>query len=523
LDFKYCSYYFFIFGIFTSDIQKALSILILICFLTKINISNQRILNIHEKINDKFFLFINWIFKNPWKVGMIIFLLLIFSYGLKGFYLTESGYDVGFFLQALSNPYYNGIFQFKTISGINSFFLNHFEPFLFLLYPIKFLPYPSFFLYCLIFFFIALTFIFGIKFIDKETNFPIEIKFSLLLTCATSPFWIGVISYEFHEFSFIPFLYLMLFIFWYKKSYCKFLFFALLSLCFKETISITFIWSGLLLILFSIKKDKKFGFTLFILGVIFYYIYFKIILVNLKESSDTNFIGYYAKLGNSMFEVALSPILKPQVFIQSVMQLKNLSYLFLLFLPILLYIKKGWKLLLFAVPTIFIVILAEYKALADYRNQYGAEVLIPLCLCAFYSLKNSFNNNQLNNLKSFYNRLIIGSSICLFIYFININPIREIKHFLREPQNIIFTYKLQSIPLNEKVITNTDNTYPFIANRPDLILVENFSKYSDEEIKKIKYFVYKIEENQTQKPFLPDNAKLISQFKNFYLYKIESN
>ncbi|KAB8040644.1 DUF2079 domain-containing protein [Silvanigrella paludirubra] len=189
----------------------------------------------------------------------------------------------------------------------------------------------------------------------------------------------------------------------------------------------------------------------------------------------------------------------------------------LLLLPILLYIKKGWKSLLFAIPTIFIVILAEY------RNQYGAEVLIPLCLCAFYSLNNSFNNNQLNDLKSYYNRLIIGSSICLFIYFININPIREIKHFLREPQNIIFTYKLQSIPLNEKVITNTDNTYPFIANRPDLILVENLSKYSEEEIKKIKYFAYKIDENQTQKIFLPDNAKLISQFKNFYLYKIESN
>ena len=156
---------FFILGKYTSDLLKINAAFVLINCIFYKNIKFNKIKAIQNALNNSALKIFNWIFLNPWLFGGIIFIVFILSYGLKGLYITESsGYDTGFFLQALANPYTDGIWQMRTIEEKSSFFLNHFEPFLFFLYPLKYLAYPAFFLYSLGYISITLCFIAGIKF-----------------------------------------------------------------------------------------------------------------------------------------------------------------------------------------------------------------------------------------------------------------------------------------------------------------------------------------------------------------------
>lgn len=158
----------------------------------------------------------------------------------------------------------------RTIEEKSSFLLNHFEPFLFFLYPLKYLPYPAFFLYPLCYMLIILCLIEGIKFINKHFQYSIDYKMALLLMSSASIFWVGLSSFEFHEVNFIPFLYLIIFISWYEKKFLNFIIFCFFSLLFNEVITITFMWSGLFLLLFSKKSEKKYGIIMFLLSLIFY-------------------------------------------------------------------------------------------------------------------------------------------------------------------------------------------------------------------------------------------------------------
>ncbi|WP_161597511.1 DUF2079 domain-containing protein [Fluviispira multicolorata] len=494
------------------------SVLVAVLILLYPNILDGKILKIQNKLNSYLEIFSKWIFINPWKCGVIVFFILFFSYGLKGFYLTDTGYDTGFFLQALSNPYLNGTYQLVSFENNASFFRNHFQPYLFLLFPFKYLPYPSIFLYSTAYIFLSLTLVIGIKFINSEFDFPIVQKITLLLTCLSSPFWDGLSSYEFHELALVPFFYLLIFISWYNKSIIKIIFFSLMALSLKETVAITFIFSGLLMIIFGKSFDKKAGLALFLMGSIIYMLYFKVILVSLYDKSNSYFISYYSTLGNTMLEVALSPFLKTQNWLIAMLQSKNIIYIFYVILPVILYLKGGFKALFFAFPLIYTSILASGKNLLDYKNQYGGELVIPLCICAFFGYKHLIKKNKLQNL--FFNqRLLLSFSIIVFFEFLFINPVQGMKELHKNKENVKFTYELQNLPLNYVVLTNTSSVFPFVGQREKIILKEYTSEISPEQFLGVNYFIYL--DNGIYKIKTPINAKIVSNYKDYYLYKID--
>lgn len=510
---------FFILGKYTSDPLKINAAFVLINCIFYKNIKFNKIKAIQNALNNSALKIFNWIFLNPWLFGGIIFIVFILSYGLKGLYITESsGYDTGFFLQALANPYTDGIWQMRTIEEKSSFFLNHFEPFLFFLYPLKFLPYPAFFLYSLGYISITLCFIAGIKFINKHFQYSIEFKMALLLMSSASIFWFGLTSFEFHEVNFIPFLYLMIFISWYEKKFLNFIIFCFFSLLIKEVITITFMWSGLFLLLFSKKSEKKYGIIMLLLGLIFYILYFKLILTALKGNSNSQFLGYYANLGSSVIEILFSPFLKPKVFFMSLVNFYNIYYVLILIAPVLFFIKKGWKALIFLLPAVLMSILPNKENLNNFRNHYGAEYLIPLAICAFYGLKSKIEEGHLLCQKQSCHYFILSYSLAVFLFFLQINPIRGFKDFISSKENLSFTYIIQKIPIADSVVTNSEYVFPFISTKNHMHLYQNYLKMPDDEKKLIKHFV--IKSANLKEIQLPISVKLVAKYNDFYYFQV---
>lgn len=469
----------------------------------------------------------NWIFKNPWKMGILTFFFLLTSYGLSFSIKSGVGLDTATFVQALSNPYYDGSFLYHTLNDWKgySFFGIHFQPYLFALYFLKFVPYPNIGLYCIAYASLSLSLVFGLKTIEENKDLNLHLKIIIFISCCSIAFWQGLTSFEFHELALVPLFYILLYRSWLKKSYISFFIFALLALCLKETVQITYIFCGLLLFVFTKDFNRKIGLTILILGLIFYCLYFHVISPALRGNTESFFINYYSHLGHSTLEIILSPIMKPIVFIKTIFLKKNLPYFIYIFLPLLPFLKNGWKYLAFGIPTIGLAALSTAPNLTNHKNQYAAELLIPMCLVIYYgaiAIQEKINQNKYSNL---HKKFTFSIAVFCFLVFFEANPIRSLKHQIMAWDDMKFAYTLTQIPLDKVVYTNTDETLPFIAKRPGLIF-DNNSPYFQKKLKDLNlhpdYAVIKGDINTEPLHGIEKNDLVfILKSKDYTLYKVQ--
>jgi uncharacterized membrane protein len=156
------------------------------------------------------------------------------------------------------------------------------------------------------------------------------------------------------------------------------------SLGCRDALSITIAAMGLWLIL--LENRRVYGAIALALGLAWLLIATQWLIPHFRPAGVES-VARYAYLGNSLPEVALNLLLKPQLILGRIFSLESLFYIFLLLLPI------GWCVswrqltyLLPALPTLIINLLSELSLQRDLLHQYSLPVIPFLVVFAIAGL-----------------------------------------------------------------------------------------------------------------------------------------
>jgi uncharacterized membrane protein len=157
------------------------------------------------------------------------------------------------------------------------------------------------------------------------------------------------------------------------------------SLGCRDALSITIAVMGLWLILF--EKRRLYGAIALFLGIAWLLIATQWLIPHFRPAGVES-VARYAYLGNSVPEIALNLLLKPQLILGRIVSIESLFYIFLLLLPI------GWCLswkhliyLLPAFPTLIINLLSDLPLQRDLLHQYSLPVIPFLVIYAIAALQ----------------------------------------------------------------------------------------------------------------------------------------
>lgn len=182
----------------------------------------------------------------------------------------------------------------------------------------------------------------------------------------------------------------------------------------KAVLALNIIALGIWLIFW--KKQQKFGIFAIIMGVFWFIIATQIIIPNFS-GEEAAAVNRYSFLGNSVREIALNLILKPNLILSHLFTLANLEYLLLLFAPLLpvLYWKK-LSYLIPALPTLLLNLITDYQPQKDLVHQYSLPIIPFLILTVIASLatqKTWFKSNFKIKIWS----LIAFIALAKYVYF----------------------------------------------------------------------------------------------------------
>jgi uncharacterized membrane protein len=159
----------------------------------------------------------------------------------------------------------------------------------------------------------------------------------------------------------------------------------ILSLGCRDALSITIAAMGLWLILF--EQRRVYGAIALILGVGWLLLATQWLIPHFRPAGVES-VARYAYLGNSLPEIIMNLLLKPQLILGRIFSIESLFYIFLLLLPIGWCIsRKNWTLLLPTIPTLTINLLSDLSLQRDLLHQYSLPVLPFLILFAIAALK----------------------------------------------------------------------------------------------------------------------------------------
>ena len=478
------------------------------------------------------------IFQRPLFFLVLFTVIVFFSYGLGGFYLRPGfGFDTGIFIQALTNAFDERGWLFLTyeLSG-NSFFVNHFSPYLFLLHPLSWIPYPQVYLYFLGYLSLGGAFYLLLRFF-KHIHLNEKDRFSILLLLMGSPFFTGLLKFEYHEVDLLPLLYFAIFYSWYLNRFALFLFLSFFSLLVKDTVIFSFVLWGIVLtgyILFKnvrgrnetiINKDGffrlslKYPLTLLILGLLTYFFYFNFVKPHYSQGmTNSQYItSYFSHLGGSNLDVILSPFLKPDVFFSHVFGLSSFLYIILLLVPFLPFVMFELRPLLFLFPTLGIVLASNAIYLhRDPSNHYFGEMMAAFMIAATLGARRIQN-------KAWHPRfstLILLFSIIWFFFNLQITPIRGLVKFTKEKENRAFVTEISHLPLPEKCsFVNSGVFHPFL-NRFEPYEARLIPFEEQERMKCTYLFIDYNEPSSLISSKLMSHSVTILSYKNYEVRKI---
>ena len=170
----------------------------------------------------------------------------------------------------------------------------------------------------------------------------------------------------------------------------------------KAVLSLTVAAMGLWLLCFD--KKRNCGLIALFLGAGWFLVATQAVIPYFNQGREHAGIGRYQYLGNSVFEIAINLILKPNLVLGRLFSLDTFEYLALLILPIILWLSpRHLSSLISAVPMLAMNILSDIPAQRDLIHQYSIPILPFLLVAVISSLA---DRNQLKG-KIIFDRLPI--------------------------------------------------------------------------------------------------------------------
>jgi uncharacterized membrane protein len=151
----------------------------------------------------------------------------------------------------------------------------------------------------------------------------------------------------------------------------------------KAVLSLTVAAMGLWLLCFD--KKRNCGFIALFLGAGWFLVVTQAVIPYFNQGREHAAIGRYQYLGNSVFEIGINLIVKPNLVLDRVFSLDTFEYLALLLLPVIWWLSpRHLSSLISAVPMLAMNILSDRPAQRDLIHQYSVPIL-PFLLVAVIS------------------------------------------------------------------------------------------------------------------------------------------
>jgi uncharacterized membrane protein len=151
----------------------------------------------------------------------------------------------------------------------------------------------------------------------------------------------------------------------------------------KAVLSLTVAAMGLWLLCFD--KKRNCGLIALFLGAGWFLVATQAVIPYFNQGRQHAGIGRYQYLGNSVFEIAINLIVKPNLVLERLFSLETFEYLALLLLPVIWWLSPGHlSSLISAVPMLAMNILSDIPAQRDLIHQYSVPIL-PFLLVAVIS------------------------------------------------------------------------------------------------------------------------------------------
>ena len=151
---------------------------------------------------------------------------------------------------------------------------------------------------------------------------------------------------------------------------------VLVLIC-KAVLSLTVAAMGLWLLCFD--KKRNCGFIALFLGAGWFLVATQAVIPYFNQGREHAGIGRYQYLGNSVFEIAINLIVKPNLVLERLFSLETFEYLALLLLPVIWWLSPHHvSSLISAVPMLAMNILSDIPAQRDLIHQYSVPIL-PFC------------------------------------------------------------------------------------------------------------------------------------------------
>ena len=348
-------------------------------------------------------------FKIKWLPPVIIAVCwLCFIAG--GFYLQKKAFDTmylgwsdwGYFLEALRNTLHGKFFH------VNGYYHGNFLGGRFCLGLAVLLPYVWLFndAYS---FFLMNSFILGsggiiIYFLCRKLNFAQTESFIFGLLYFLIPGFFNMnmaMLYSFHEVYFTIPAVLLAFYFYHSSKYFWAIIFFLYSLTIQETVPILYIGFAAVFIL---QRKYKLGTVIFFISIIYFFTIYKVVFPWIGSLAVTSSMHRYAHLGNSMIEVALSPLMRPEAFWSSLLRPGTFYFAAALILPLGLLALSRPLLLLAMLPLFGFLCIEFTNQTQNVMMHYQTMMLLVIIINAIYC----YNYLKAGRVSNFYRFLLKG-------------------------------------------------------------------------------------------------------------------
>ena len=151
----------------------------------------------------------------------------------------------------------------------------------------------------------------------------------------------------------------------------------------KAVLSLTVAAMGLWLLCF--EKKRNCGLIALFLGAGWFLVATQAVIPYFNQGREHAGIGRYQYLGNSVFEIAINLIVKPNLVLERLFSLETFEYLALLLSPVIWWLSpRHLSSLISAVPMLAMNILSDIPAQRDLIHQYSVPIL-PFLLVAVIS------------------------------------------------------------------------------------------------------------------------------------------
>ena len=331
------------------------------------------------------------------RVYLIILLLGMIANGfymqflaLDALYLTY--FDWGVYLSVTDNVLKgNG---FVTNAGEPSFLGSHFSPAsILMLAPYIWLFYSKYALFILN---SILIFSCGpmIYYFAKSRKIP-EIQALMLTGCVIfSPSLINMnltLFYGFHDIYFFLPLLILFFILYEKGRYVPAFAVFGLTLLIKETVPAFWVGMGFAFMLYGRRRT---GLWMIVTGVVYWLTVVKLVIPSISGQAVYDYAGRFDYLGHSLQEIALSPLLKPELFWGHLFRPECILFGILLLLPLFLLCLSRPLLLTGGIVSFVFICLQSSNQLQNICMQYQTEILALIFVNCVFALEKLNNTDE---------------------------------------------------------------------------------------------------------------------------------